>query len=128
MENRDESWLRAEIAKGLARLLVLRLPGFPAEDAIRPMAEVWLAAIQDAPVGWCEERDRQRVAQAFVTLTRVCDHWPAPRTLLEYLPPRPEALRLPDPPITDQEIRRNIRKGQKLIQWLTAKMGAKSDE
>ncbi|WP_155295594.1 hypothetical protein [Pasteurella multocida] len=41
----DEVWLRATVAKGLAGLVVLRLPGQPPEDMITKTAEIWIKAI-----------------------------------------------------------------------------------
>ena len=43
-------WLRVEVASGLQKLLALRLPGTPPEDAIIGTAEVWLEAIDDVSI------------------------------------------------------------------------------
>lgn len=80
-------WLRAEIVKGLQALLVLRLRGAPAVDTVQALANVWVAAIASRPIHWVQDRDTERVRQAFLTLTATADSWPAPAALIAAIPP-----------------------------------------
>ena len=90
-------WLRVEVASGLQKLLALRLPGTPPEDAIIGTAEVWLEAIDDVSIQWTEHLDRHRVQRAFKTLFRTCDRWPAPKAFLDHLGNRDPPPALPPP-------------------------------
>ena len=100
-------WLRIEIASRLQKLLALRLPGTPPEDAIIGTAEVWLEALEGMHVQWSEHLDRQRVQRAFKTLFRVCDRWPAPKVFLDNLGNRDPPPALPPPRLTREETERN---------------------
>lgn len=100
-------WLRVEIASGLQKLLALRLPGTPPEDAIIGTAEVWLEALDGMHVEWSEHLDRHRVQRAFKTLFRICDRWPAPKAFLDNLGNRDPPPALPPPRLTREEIERN---------------------
>lgn len=118
----DSAWIRAEISLGLARLLVLRLPGYPPEDMITQTAMVWVEAILDAPMGWDEALDRPRIRRAFTTLTRTCDRWPAPKTLLDHLPPRPELPKLPEPKMSEEVVARQCAGIQRLVKELAGRL------
>ena len=125
-------WLRVEVASGLQKLLALRLPGTPPEDAIIGTAEVWLEAIDDVSIQWTEHLDRHRVQRAFKTLFRTCDRWPAPKAFLDHLGNRDPPPALPPPRLTREEIERNRARLRELMADLVksktmSKQGATHD-
>ena len=110
-----EIWLRTEVGTGLQRLFVLRLPSGPfTEQELLANAEIWLQALLDRPITWSETLDRQRVAQAFLTLAAECERWPNPKTLWDRLGPRFEPLTLPAPRQTPEQRRASLEKIQAL--------------
>lgn len=100
-------WFRDEIAHGIARLLVLRLPSAPWEDEAEHTTQTWIEVLWAAPIGWDAELDTQRIRAAFNRLAARADRWPAPRQLLELLPDRPQQARLPKPPMSNAQRARN---------------------
>ncbi|WP_420904437.1 hypothetical protein [Candidatus Magnetaquiglobus chichijimensis] len=122
-EGRDLSWLREEIALGLSKCVLLRLPGYPAADVIEFVAEVWLEAILSAPIYWTENLDRLRIRQAFIALTRVHYQWPTPAILLDHLPPRAAVMSLPEPPMSEEQLAKNLEMIRKLRQDLESNLG-----
>lgn len=123
-------WLRAEIGSGLQKLLALRLPGTPPEDAIIGTAEVWLEAVASRNIQWVEHLDRQRVRRAFLALLRDCDRWPSPKLLLENLGNRDPPKALPHPILTSEEKARNRARLRAMLTSLTQQKqmnGARND-
>ncbi|MBF0165651.1 MAG: hypothetical protein HQM01_14305 [Magnetococcales bacterium] len=119
VNNHELTWLREEIALGLSKCVVLRLQGFPPEDAIIHVAEIWMEAILSAPIYWTEDPDRLRIRKGFVELTRICRFWPAPSDLLHHLPPRPATpLLLDEPPMPEEALARNRKRIRELIDKL----------
>jgi hypothetical protein len=105
-----EPWLVAAVAAGLQRLVLLRLDGAPAADAIEGCALAWADALA-ARAGWIEARDAPRLNEAFRRLAAHAVRWPAPAMLFDHLPqPRPpEALAAPAPDPRERErIRRAL--------------------
>lgn len=106
MNNPNHQWLKATIAKGLAGLVVLRLPNQPPEEMITKTAEIWVKAILHQKIhnGWNAEQDQWRIEHAFLTLYAQCDRFPSPKMLLERLPAR-KILALPEQTyqMTDEE-------------------------
>ena len=100
-------WFDAAISSGLQQLLVLYLPGAPAEETICAVAEMWSRAVWTSRASWDERLDVQRIAAAFLALARRVDRWPAPKQILDSLPPRPERAKLPEPPLSRDQIERN---------------------
>tara|TARA_B100000700_G_C15038220_1_gene853874 strand:+ start:393 stop:773 length:381 start_codon:yes stop_codon:yes gene_type:complete len=100
-------WFRNDVADGVMRLLVLRLPGAPWEDEAEYTTQTWIEVLWAAPIGWDAERDSQRLRQAFTRLAGQIDRWPAPRQLLERLPDRPQQARLAKPPMSQAKRQAN---------------------
>jgi hypothetical protein len=100
-----EPWLVAAVAAGLQRLVLLRLDGAPAADAIEGCALAWADALA-ARALWIEERDEHRLREAFRQLAAHATRWPAPAHLLEHLPPARAPQALPRPAPTRDEIER----------------------
>lgn len=81
------------VIDGLTMLLALRLPGTPAADTAQATAQAWSVALA-ANKQWDAEADLPRIQMAFAVLAANTDRWPAPRHLLDCLPPPPERLKL----------------------------------
>lgn len=111
-------WFRDEIAAGIARLLVLRLPSAPWEDEAEYTVQTWIDALWQQPIGWDAELDVQRIRGAFARLAGNADRWPVPRQLLEQLPERPQRPRLPKPPMSDAQRRRNKARLKQMLREL----------
>ncbi|GAB0057433.1 hypothetical protein SIID45300_01761 [Candidatus Magnetaquicoccaceae bacterium FCR-1] len=110
-------WLRREIAVGLGRLATLRLAGFPAADDIQYVVRSWYETLLTEPIQWDESLDQARIRHSFMMLARVCDRWPAPKTFLDHLPPRPARPSLPEPPMPKEKVAQNVGKIQELLRW-----------
>lgn len=95
-------WFHNRIVEGIQLLHSLHLDGRPSAEVITLTATGWIDVLWRAPRAWVEGRDNQRLASAFFGLSRQVDKWPAPRQLLDHLPPAPEVLALPEavPPMS----------------------------
>lgn len=85
--------LHNAVIDGLTLLLALRLPGTPAADTAQATAQAWSTALA-AGKQWDAEADLPRIQTAFAILAAHIDRWPAPRHLLDCLPPPPERIKL----------------------------------
>lgn len=105
MTDREDApeWFQEAVAEGLAKLYVLRLDSAPAADTLDGVEMVWVESLWSCNKQWQEEPDYARIRQAFVTLARQVDRWPAPRHLLDHLPPRPQPQALPEPKPTPEQ-------------------------
>ncbi|WP_445157384.1 hypothetical protein [Halomonas sp. E14] len=115
-------WFYRSVSGGLGMLLVLHLPGAPGHETIEYTEGVWVEVLWSANIGWDEALDAPRLHQGFLRLARQADRWPAPRTLLEMLPQRPERKRLPKPQMSRAERERNR---QRLAEMM-AELGIRS--
>ncbi|MFZ5466613.1 MAG: hypothetical protein ACOZAI_05060 [Pseudomonadota bacterium] len=89
------AWFRQSIGRGLQQLVCLSLPGQPPAETIALTKEAWINTLWTAR-RW-QETELERLMEAFRLLARRCDRWPAPRAILDHLPP-PRAVRaLPKP-------------------------------
>jgi len=100
-------WLGDVVKYHMERLRLLNLDGSPPGVAMGEVTRIWAETIA-ASGQWDEARDAWRLHEAFMTLARVRESWPAPRHLLEALPPCPEPPRL-EPPAPSAEERARIR-------------------
>ncbi|MCS4503873.1 hypothetical protein NYO91_07255 [Arhodomonas aquaeolei] len=96
-------WFQEVVAEGIAKLYVLRLDSAPAADTLDGVEMVWVEALWHCGKQWDEAADYERLRRAFVALTQRVDRWPAPKQLLENLPPRPQPKSLPQPKPTPEE-------------------------
>lgn len=110
-------WFRTAVIEGMQMIQVLSLPGTPPEDTIGYTSDVWLRTLWSA-AAWNEGLDRPRLSAAFVRLAREAERWPAPKHVLERLPPRAEARALPAPKLTREQITRNKARFAELTEWL----------
>lgn len=92
------AWLRREIKAGLEALIVMGLPNQPAADVIHLTADIWLRAIRRGNIGCdIEQIDAPRIREAFDRLFPELVEWPAPKLLLDRIPPRPKREELAEP-------------------------------
>jgi hypothetical protein len=117
-------WLRAEVITGLQKLLALRLPGTPPQDAVTGTAQVWLEAIDQPGICWDEALDKPRVLRAFKALFANCERWPVPKNFMQHLGNRDPPRALPPPPMTREEIERNRERVRELVALLARKQRA----
>lgn len=90
------SWLDNAIIEGVQRLLILRLKNAPALDTVELLVDTWVYVFKSQPIDWNEALDAPRIQRAFLQCAGKVDEFPAPKTVLQYLPSRPEVLKLPD--------------------------------
>ena len=103
-----EQWFMTELATGLQKLIALSLQNTPAMETIQLTAASWAETLWAAPIAWNEPVDRARIRAAFVRMMRDIERWPAPKHLLQYLPARPEPVKLPAPEISEEQRMRNL--------------------
>jgi hypothetical protein len=108
--NQAPQWLENAVIDGLQALLLLRLDRAPAADTINAVVDVWLHALMAANTTWISHLDAARVKAGFETLLRTCQHWPAPRALLDAMPARvmPTALPAPTSNTVSAQVREQI--------------------
>ena len=111
------------LSDGLQRTLAMRLSGHPPADAADGMFQAWVAAFDALPLAWDDSRDVPRICTAFARLWADCDKWPAPKMLIERLPPIPEPLKLEAkrPPLTPEQLAAHNRRMAAIIGSLSAK-------
>jgi hypothetical protein len=101
MKTEAPLWFRRTVADGLKVLVALSLPYEPALDLMPATKKLWIHLLWNCGKAWREE-DAGRLLEAFTRLATRVDRWPAPKQLLEVLPPRPQPLSL-DAPEVDRE-------------------------
>lgn len=84
------AWFHNAVIDGLSALQTLALRGAPPAETVTLTAEVWIAALWAAG-GWRGDADVLRLQAAFVAVAGKVDWWPAPRAVLDCLPPVPAA-------------------------------------
>lgn len=114
-------WLHNAVIEGLQKLIALRLPGTPPQDAVAATAAVWLEAIDSPRMRWDESLDLPRVQRSFRALFINCDRWPAPKLFIQHLGIRDPPLALPEPPMTPEQRARNRERLRELVANLSAK-------
>lgn len=111
-------WFNDAVIEGLQMLQVLSLPGTPPVETIGYASDVWVLTLWNASVVWDETVDRPRIARAFGAIARQAERWPAPKHVLDNLPPRPESRALPAPPLTREQIRANKARLAELLEQM----------
>lgn len=110
MSTTAPAWLRREVMHGLKAMISIGPENTPALEMVTKVADVWLIAIQRGGVGISIEAvDAPRIREGFERLIPTLVKWPLPKHLLDQIPGRPERLRLPAPPPTDEEIAEGLR-------------------
>jgi hypothetical protein len=91
-------WLKREIKDGLQALVAMGLENQPAADVLPLTADIWLRAIRRGNIGCdIEQIDAPRIREAFDRLFPELVKWPAPKLLLDRIPPRPKREALAEP-------------------------------
>lgn len=89
------AWFRQAIGRGLQQLVCLSLPNQPPAETIALTKEAWINTLWTSRE-WIE-RDEVRLMDTFRLLARRLDRWPAPRSIIDYLPPPKPQRALPKP-------------------------------
>lgn len=120
---RDEipTWFANAVTGGIQILFTLSLPGSPPAAEIVKTDDVWSHALWSSTSGWSEQLDAPRISAAFMALARRVERWPAPKHLLDAMPPRLEPVKLPAPPVSDEQRARNRARIRALAAMLAAK-------
>jgi hypothetical protein len=94
--------LSTETQRGLLRLASLSLAYCPAGDVMMMTERTWIDALTDEGLS---DNDAWRVSIAFRVLARTFNTWPAPRDLIDALPPRPREYftAMPAPKLTPEQ-------------------------
>ena len=103
-------WMLFEVAEGLQRMIALSLPGTPAAETVGGKARAWADALWYAPKAWDQGLDAPRIAAAFQGIGYRLDRFPTPKAILEAMPPRPPQPALPEPEISEEQRRANLRR------------------
>lgn len=109
-----DDWLSDEIITGLQKLVLLRLPGAPPEDAVVGTVEVWIEALTYRRQ-WDESLDRPRIRRAFALLCGGSDSWPSPKMLVDGLGCRAPPKALPKPHYPPEKAAENLQKIRDLL-------------
>lgn len=112
-----DAWFNDAVIDGLTMLVPLSLPGTPAAEAVPLTAQAWINTLWDHG-RWDQEPDMPRLQAGFVRLARTHDRWPAPRHLLEAMPPRREVRALPPPQLSKEQLAANRARIAALIESL----------
>lgn len=99
--NGTPAWAWNILMDGLSKLLALRLPGAPPEDAIEGTALAWAEAIYYGRM-LDEAKDAPRLRAGFTRLLCDVERWPAPRAFLDRVPWTETAIER-HPPVSDEE-------------------------
>ena len=99
-EAKAPQWMLFEVADGLQRLMYLALPGTPAAEMIEGTARAWTDAFWYAP----------RIAAAFQGIGHRLERFPTPKAILEAMPDRSLPPALPEPKISEEQRRANLRR------------------
>jgi hypothetical protein len=109
-------WLRREVVEGLQALVALRLRGAPAADMVVLTAEIWEQAFEQRLGRHAIEAvDAPRIREAFRFQFPRLREWPAPADILESMPPRPPRPALPEPKVTEEQHRENVKRVKAMV-------------
>ena len=116
-------WLVEEILIGFQKLMCLSMERQPASEIITGTAQVWVETLTDGR-SWDQQRDRQRIRSAFVTLARTHTTWPQPKHFLEALPKAEPLRAIPSKPANPQRAQHHIEQARALLQPYDRKTAA----
>lgn len=112
----NTAWLKREISSGLQALVALGLRNQPAAEVLPLTADIWLRAIRRGNIGCdIEQIDAPRIREAFDRLFPDLVEWPAPKLLLDRIPPRPKREALAEPLDDNGEGLRRVREIQEML-------------
>lgn len=104
------AWFHNLVIEGVQMLYALSLQGCPSAETLPLTTQVWINTLWDSVARWDEATDARRLREAFHTLARQAERWPAPAHVMDVIPRRPEAPRLPTPKLSPDERAEAVRK------------------
>lgn len=107
-------WIKEEVELGFQQLLCLGLERQPALDMMAGTVLAWVSALTQNRA-WDQMRDAPRFREAFRTMMSSRDSWPAPKDLVEALPPAPQSVALPAKPSDPARAESAIAEIEKLL-------------
>jgi hypothetical protein len=123
MADEIPAWFANTVTEGIQKLVTLSLPAQPPMETISLTDDVWCQTLWASARGW-QPADAARMHAAFMVLQRKADRWPAPKHLLDALPPRPAPVTLPPPPLTAAQRERAKSAVRSLAAMLAGKRAA----
>ena len=100
-------WFKIEILTGLQKLALLGLAWTPPMETIAGTGAAWLEALEHGRL-WNQERDTQRIRDAFSNVIRTRKQWPSVADFLECMPAIADKPALPRSTFTDAERLANL--------------------
>ena len=119
MKTEAPQWFRRTVSDGLKVLVALSLANEPALDLMPATKKLWIHLLWNCGKAWAEE-DHSRILEAFTRLATRIDRWPAPRQLLEALPPRPQPPALEGPSADPELAKQYIQEIQDMLKGVKA--------
>ena len=113
------------MAAGLQHFLLLGLPGRPPAETITGTAHAWADAFWCLPKMWDRDLDAPRIEAAFRIAASQVECFPAPKTVIAAMPPRPPQKALLLPEMSEEKRRANLKRLAKLFGALKQKGPAK---
>lgn len=86
------------------------------EAIVQLQQETWFQVITFKRI-WEQSLDQWRFEEAFMYLAQTCEWFPAPKHLLEAMPPR-RMKALPEPQISDEQMAKNSARLSELLKQL----------
>jgi hypothetical protein len=114
MKTEAPTWFRRTVADGLKILVALSLPNEPALDLMPATKKLWIHLLWNCGKAW-QQQDISRILEAFTRLATRVDRWPAPRQLLESLPPRPQPAAIAAPAVDRAAAKAHIQQIQAML-------------
>ena len=100
-------WMRKEIGTGLQKLICLGLDRSPAYELIQGTMGAWMEGLTFNR-SWEQDRDTQRIRDAFSNVIRTRKQWPTVADFLECMPAIADKPALPRSTFTDAERLANL--------------------
>lgn len=104
------AWLHNTVTDGIQLLLGLGLPGSPGYDAAEQVLYSWVTALWRMDKDWDEEADAWRLREAFTQAAGSLGRWPAPKEIVDLMPPRVGHTPLEKPSLSEEQIAENKRR------------------
>ncbi len=115
MKTDPPTWFRRAVADGLKVLVALSLPNEPALDLMPATKQLWIHLLWNSGRAWEQDLDTPRILEGFTRLGARVERWPAPKQLLDALPPRPRPPLLEPPPVDREHGKRQVRELRRML-------------
>jgi hypothetical protein len=90
-------WLGEFVQDAIIKLLAMRLDGMPSHETSDLTTIAWVEIILKSQREWVQDLDLPRLKAALDIVQRRAARWPAPRDLIDAMPPRSYPRALPKP-------------------------------